>query len=162
MNTCRSLLMSVTMYWGTSPISLHRERQPLLVGADAEHHLQVFEQGGQVERRGFSVVRPPSILDISRMSLISASRCSPLRLMVPRYWHCRAVRSWSRSIELGEPEDGVHRGADLVAHVGQERLLFGAVGLLERLLVPLAFGDVAGGGEHPCSLRSRSWKVVAL
>ena len=34
---------------------------------------------------GFRATRPASILDISKMSLISASRCSPLRLMVPRW-----------------------------------------------------------------------------
>ena len=31
---------------------LHRERQLFLIRADAEHHLQVFEQDGQVERGG--------------------------------------------------------------------------------------------------------------
>ena len=51
--------------------------------------------------------------------------------------------------ELGHAEDAVHRGADLVAHVGEE-IAFGTVGRLGRLLrlqqlefALLALGDVA-------------------
>ena len=38
-----------------------------------------------------------------------------------------------------------------MAHVGQEQAL-GPVGLLQRFLVALAFGDVAGRGEHSLQL----------
>jgi hypothetical protein len=54
--------------------------------------------------------------------------------------------------QLPEPEDGVERGAQLVAHPGEE-LALGPVGplgvppgLLERLLGAAAFGDVVGEG----------------
>ena len=63
-------------------------------------------------------MRPASILDISRMSLIRARRCSPLRLMVPRYWYCRGLRSWSRSISWENPRMafmGVRISCDMLA-----------------------------------------------
>src|SRR5687767_12538010 len=53
--------------------------------------------------------------------------------------------------ELGETQNGVHRGADFVRHVRQEDAL-GAVSLLQRLLVAFAFGDVSGGGEYSLEL----------
>ena len=52
---------------------------------------------------------------------------------------------------LGVAHDGVERRAQLVAHVGQEDAL-GPVGLLQRLLVAFAFGDIAGRGEHSLQL----------
>ena len=58
--------------------------------------------------------------------------------------------------EVGHAEDGVHRRADLVAHVGQEVALGAAVGLRGFLgfahqgLGVLAVADVAQvGGDHP-------------
>ena len=64
--------------------------------------------------------------------------------------------------QVGHPDDGIHRGADLVAHVGQE-IRFGEVGvfrrrlgvlqldgpLLQHLIENLALRDVTRGGEHP-------------
>ena len=73
---------------------------------------------GRSNVEGFSVVRPASIFDISRMSLIKARRCSPLRLMVPRYWHWRGVRSWSRSMSWENPRMafiGVRISCDMLA-----------------------------------------------
>ena len=54
--------------------------------------------------------------------------------------------------QLGHADDAVHRGPDLVAHVGQELALGpggrlgGLLGLTQPGLRPLAFGDVAGDG----------------
>ena len=53
--------------------------------------------------------------------------------MVPRYWFCSGVEVLVAEHQLGEPEDGVHGGADFVRHVGQEGAL-GAVGGLGGFL----------------------------
>ena len=65
------------------------------------------------------------------------SRLSAADLTVFR--HCR-WSSVSVGVEgqIGHAEDGVHRGADFVADVGQE-LVLGAVGRLRRLLGPPQF-----------------------
>ena len=64
------------------------------------------------------------------MSLIRSSRCLPLEWMVFRcLHHLRLILVVAPAQHVGEAEDGVHRRADLVAHVGQEVAL-GAVGLL--------------------------------
>ena len=48
--------------------------------------------------------------------------------------------------QMGEPDDGVHRGADFVAHVGEERAL-GAVGVLGCIFCHL---QLAGGLTQLC------------
>jgi hypothetical protein len=60
---------------------------------------------------------------------------------------------WRVEHEFGHAEDGIHGGADLVAHVGQE-LILGAVSRLRRLLrlaqrfvQPLALRDVLDHGD---------------
>jgi hypothetical protein len=69
--------------------------------------------------------------------------------------------------QVGHADDGVHRGADLVAHVGQE----GALGLVGRLGGLLGGGQFGGAlGHHVLSWfwnlsRARSsslWRVMSL
>ena len=88
-----------------------------------------------IARRSKSVVssssRPASIFETSRMSLMIASSCSP---------ECRdllgevALLVVESGVEqqLGHADHAVHRRADLVAHVGQERRLH--VRRLDRLV----------------------------
>ena len=64
------------------------------------------------------VVRPASIFDISRMSLISASKCSPLRLIMARCCCCCAFNAASRSISWEKPRMafiGVRISCDMLA-----------------------------------------------
>src|SRR5687768_9660729 len=130
---------------------LHRERQLFLIRADAEHHLQIFEQDGEVERRElqggaarFDLGHFQDVIDQGKQMLPAAVDGSQV-LTLPGGEALVSLH------QLGEPEDGVHGGANFVRHVGQENAL-GAVGLLQRLLVTFALGDVAGGGEHALQL----------
>ena len=136
---------------GTSPIVSTENDRLLLVRADAEHHLQVAEQGGQVERGG--VQGRASRLDLGHLQDVVDQGQEVLAAAVdgPEVLALSGGEVPVAEHQLREPEDGVHRGADLVRHVGQEDAL-GAVGLLQRLLVTLALRDVAGGGEDPLQL----------
>ena len=118
MNTWRSLLMSATMYRGTSPIS-SRTNVSLFASVRTRNIIsKSLRRSGRSNVVRFRVVRPASILDISRMSLIRASRCSPLRLIVSRYWPCRASRFRSRSMSCEKPRMafiGVRISCDMFA-----------------------------------------------
>ena len=106
---------------------LHEEGQLLPVRADAEHHLQVVEQAGQVERGG--VQGRAAGLDLGHLQdvvdqgeqMLAAAVDGPQVLALP------GVEVPVAQHQLGEPEDGVHGGADFVRHVRQEDAL-GAVG----------------------------------
>ena len=70
------------------------------------------------------------------MSLMMVSSASPLLRMVSAKSRCSAVELGVQQ-QAGHADDGVHRRADLVAHVGQEGALgprggfgFCALGLL--------------------------------
>ena len=96
---------------------------------------------------GSSSSLPASILEKSRMSLITVSSASADVLTMLQVL---ALLGGEVGVErqLGHAEDAVHRRADLVAHVGQELALGPAgrlgrfLGLLQLLLGPLALGDV--------------------
>ena len=81
-----------------------------------------------------TAVWPASILATSSTSLINASRCSPLRLMMSRSrrWVSESLRVAQK---VRESQDRVQRSSQFVAHVRQERA-FGAVGGL-RLIARL-------------------------
>ena len=73
--------------------------------------------------RGSSSILPASILERSRMSLISSSRCLPARVDLLQVGATKP--SCSRSLglllqHLAVADDGVQRRAQLVAHVGEE------------------------------------------
>ncbi len=102
------------------------------------------------------------------MSLISPRRCSPLRLITAT---CSRVAASDVLVQhqVGVAEDGRHRSADLVAHVGQE-LALGAVGgiggvfgLAEFVFHLLPFGDVLIDSDNaidlPFGIRSGSFVV---
>ena len=79
---------------------------------------------------------------------MSASRCSPLRLMMSSCWRWLGGETLVAPHQLREAEDRVHGRADLVGHVGEEGALGpvrGLGGLLgdAELLGLLAVGDVA-------------------
>ena len=101
------------------------------------------------------VMRPASILEKSRMSLMMVRRACPLRPMVSASSRCRVSRRdcWSSSVA----ENSVHRRTDLVAHRRQKlalrpvRSLPGPAGELfgateQRLQILLAGLQVAKGG----------------
>ena len=81
---------------------------------------------------------PASILEKSRMLLISDKqrfgRFLDDRQIIALLGVDRCVEQ-----ELGHAEDGIHRRADLMAHVGDERA-FGPVGLVGRLFGRLELG----------------------
>ncbi len=94
-----------------------------------------------------SVMRPASILAISRMSLTRPSRCSPLLQMTARFSRCRTASEGSRSTSCAKPRIELSGVLELVAHVGEERALRPARGhgLLPRparlLLGPPRLGE---------------------
>ena len=97
---------------------------------------------------GSSSSLPASILEKSRMSLMTASRASaPTRTIS----EILALLGRQLGVEqqLGHADDAVHRRADLVAHVGQELALGpagglgGLLGLLELDLGLFAFAAIA-------------------
>ena len=70
-----------------------------------------------------SRMRPASIFDMSRMSLMTSSRYWPLWWMSRQYspYFSAAERAeHARLHDLGEADDGVERRAQLVAHIGEE------------------------------------------
>ena len=81
-------------------------------------------------------MRPASIFDRSRMSLIKASRCGPRRA---RDRAARCPAPTPRGIlpqHLGDADDGVERRAQLVAHAGEElRLVLAGLGELLALVL---------------------------
>ena len=87
-----------------------------------------------------NVMRPASIFDMSRMSLITSSKIGATRIDVARIFLIFRVteRAEQRLLhDLGEADDGVQRRAQLVADIGEELGLgpvgrFGAV-LLQRI-----------------------------
>ena len=104
---------------------------------------------------------PASILEKSRMSLMTESSASPESRTAMRNSRCWA-ESWRVEHQLGHADDGVQGRADLVAHVGQEGALGAAGGLggllgrLQGLGGLLLLGDVAGDAEAcPRSARRR-------
>ena len=94
---------------------------------------------------GSSRMRPASIFDMSRMSLMTSSRYWPLWWMSRQYsrYLSRAERAeHARLHDLGEADDGVERRAQLVAHIGEEFRL-GLVGLLGAgLLLGVFLGEI--------------------
>ena len=86
---------------------------------------------------------PDSILDRSRMSLISASRSLPEAWIVLANSTCFEVRFASLFLDnfVGEDEQAVQRRAQFVRHVGEEfRLVLGG----QRQLLGLFFQGLAG------------------
>ena len=61
---------------------------------------------------------PASILEKSRMSLMTTSRVVGGLLAEVRFWRCSGLRSVSRA-SISHPHDAVHGGADLVTHVAR-------------------------------------------
>ena len=102
-----------------------------------------------------------SILEMSRMSLMMASRCSPLRRIV-RQQLCRSSGVWLGSSSISAiAHDRGHGRADFVAGVGQERALGevgqlgGFLGLVQLFLGELAGGDVLVADHQPGRSRPR-------
>ena len=95
---------------------------------------------------------PASILEKSRMSLITESRASPESLTVA------GIRAAGRKLalqhQLRHADDGVQRRADLVAHVGQE----GALGAAGGLGGVLAHNDCALAAANSAS---RWWTRIS-
>ena len=126
---------------------------------------QRLDGGGDVARPSsrtsnvsrYSSILPASILERSRMSLMSASRCLPggVDLLAGRARRPRSAGSPSGLLleHFAVADDGVQRRAQFVAHVGQELALglVGALGGLHQhlqLLVAL-FELGVGAGEIP-------------
>ena len=111
-----------------------------------------------------SVSLPASIFEKSRMSLMRVEqRIAPSRATVSAYSRCVAGRARVVEQQLEHADDAVHRRADLVAHVGEERALgaarFFRPGLLDFetagifLQLPLGVGALLGhGGERLAEL----------
>ena len=91
---------------------------------------------------------PASILETSRMSLMTVNSASADDLTIRRYSRCSGGELGVQH-QIGHPDDAVHRGPDLVAHVG-EKLALGPV---------RGFGNVFGG---PQALLARAQRLLGL
>ena len=136
-STCRSFPSSATTHRGEGFVPLQQEGEPLGLRPGTEQPLRLLQEPREVEGPGDGgPPLPASILDISRTSSISSSRCSPARLRASRYSPLPRGEVRLPLQEPGEAEDHVHGGADLVGHVGQKDAL-GPVGRFGGLLGPL-------------------------
>ena len=103
--------------------------QPFCRGAQAKGLSGLLQSLAQVELRWCPVrAFPASILEKSRMSLMTVSSESADVLTMLRYSRCSAV-SVGFQRQLRHADDAVHGRADFVAHVGQELALGAAGGL---------------------------------
>ena len=137
-STCRSRVGSPITRSGTAGSTRRTISSPRLWADTASD----FRMPATESRRPNSTCSmsslPASILEKSRMLLISDKQ------RLGRFLHDRqiiALLGVDRRVEqeLGHAEDGVHRRADLVAHVGDKRAL-GPVGLVGRLFGRLELG----------------------
>jgi hypothetical protein len=88
-----------------------------------------------------SSILPASIFERSRMSLMMPRRWCPDVLMLSRNRTCFSGAGFqARPQDVREPDDGVERGAQLVAHV-REELALHAVGLAD---LRVGLGQLAG------------------
>ncbi len=155
---CRSRSGSVRPVPGDGRVERQPQVQAALDGPRAGHGHGVGRQPGRSAAIRSTAIPPASILDRSSTSLITSSRCWPLRRIDCRSFRQAALGAGRVEHQVGVPEDGRHRGADLVAHVGQEVALGDgwparrrggrrpAVGLGGQL-VRLPLRAVAGGLE---------------
>ena len=112
---------------------------------------RVLDSGRQIELGGLQFHPPASILDRSRISLISESRCCPDSRMSARYSACLSLISPNilSDEDFREANDGVERRAQLVRHVGEELALV----LARRFELPALVLDLA---EQPRVLDGQS------
>src|SRR5436189_6312890 len=76
--------------------------------------------GASEKEARFSSIRPASILERSRMSLIRASKCRPAPSTRSSGSRSCFDASAILAQHLGDTDDGVERCAQLMAHVGEE------------------------------------------
>ena len=125
-------------------LRIDRDLQPLAPGLFVDQGLDVFEQRRELEigvlqlnPSGFDLGKIEDVVDDREQVLAGA-----LDLLHP---HGLLLRQPRAQDQVGEPEDGVHRGADFVAHVGKESALAARRPL--RLVGPP--GQLAlHGGQH--------------
>ena len=139
-STCCSRCSSVCRVAGSSERDLDGEVEALVGGQRTECRLDVVDQlHAAAIRAGRTSILPASTLDRSRMSLISWSRSEPARVdglgeldLLGR----RGCRSALSEQQLGQDQQAVERGAQLVGHVGEELrlVLRGERELLRALL----------------------------
>ena len=130
--TWRSRPASPTSASGTSGATRQASSSPL----EWARRARVCRVSSSASRRekgiGSRLSLPASILEKSRMSLMTVRSESAELLTRPRYSRCRGVKLGVEG-QLGHADDAVHRRADLVAHVG-EKLALGPAGGLGGLL----------------------------
>src|SRR5919202_5367838 len=107
--TWRNLLSSAWTYWGKSDVRSKISSKPLLVALSWNIFSRLSNKRYRSKLFSLRVSLPDSILDIDKMSLINESKCSPDRLMIPRYSCCWVDREWT-ACPLGDGEDSAPRG----------------------------------------------------
>jgi hypothetical protein len=119
--------------------------EPLLGGQLAEQIQQAAQELLHVERRVLQLQLPrvdtALVEDVVQDAEQAAAGAQQLLQIAPGHGLQRAVQG-----QLGEPQDAVHRRADLVAHLREEPALGQGHGLGRLLgLAQLGFGAHAGG-----------------
>ena len=101
----------------------HVQPQALRIRAEAEHRLQIVEQGGEIERGRFQFHAPG--FDLRHVQNVVDQGEEVLAAPVDGFQMLFLGRGQAGVVEqeLGEPEDRVHRRADLVRHVRQKGAL---------------------------------------
>ena len=132
---------------------LDMKPEPLGGGHLAHQAPQLGQQGNQVEGPGFQVDLAP--FDLGEVEDVVDDRQQALAggedMAHPLPWLGGQVLQFQ---QLRQSQHGIHRGADFMAHVGQELALggigpFGVVlGLEQGLFALFAGGDVGYGAHH--------------
>ena len=165
MSTCFSRVRSASTNQGTSKCGKDHV-DPALLALRLDHGLAFEHDFGQ--RRRFSRKRQLAGLDLREIqNLVDQLEQIPARVenLVDAGRLGRRGRRGIGIDQLGETEDGVERGAELMAHAGKE-IRFREVGffrrgfgplqfdviLLQRVLEALALGDIARRGEYSLQL----------
>ena len=97
----------------------HHQFQVLLANAGGHDGRHVIEHLFQTEWHPLKLEPPDSILEKSRMSLMIPEQRLP-GLVDFAHQDMLAIVEPSLLEQVSQPHDGVHGGADLVAHVGDE------------------------------------------
>ena len=122
-------------------VDLHA--QALLGGRRRDQRAHLLEQPGQLEIGGLEL-DPPG-LDLGQVEHVVDDRQQVLARIVD---HVQAVHLQRRCTvapqQVVQTDDGVHRGADFMAHVGQEA----ALGAVRGLGLQLRLGELCGALLH--------------
>ncbi len=90
-------------YWGRKEVFSKISCNPLDMARILSISSRLARRRFKLQTVSFKVALPASILDISKISLINASKCSPERMTIPKYSCCSVEILRSRFISWVKP-----------------------------------------------------------